>query len=121
MGAPPYHLRDGDWDNQRAALGDRVVATLARFAPGLPGLIEHRQDLTPLDYERIYGLTEGSPHHGEMALDQLLFMRPIPGFGRYRTPVAGLYLCGAGTHPGGGLTGAPGFNAAREILSDLRR
>jgi phytoene dehydrogenase-like protein len=117
----PYHLRDGDWDNQRAALGDRVVATLARFAPGLPGLIEHRQDLTPLDYERIYGLTEGSPHHGEMALDQLLFMRPIPGFGRYRTPVAGLYLCGAGTHPGGGLTGAPGFNAAREILSDLRR
>jgi phytoene dehydrogenase-like protein len=117
----PYHLGDGDWDSQREALGDGVVATLARFAPDLPGLIEQRQVLTPLDYERTYGLTEGSAYHGEMALDQLLVMRPIPGYGRYRTPLAGLYLCGAGTHPGGGLTGAPGFNAAREVLADLRR
>jgi phytoene dehydrogenase-like protein len=114
----PYHLREGDWDSQRETWGDRVVATLAEHAPELPGLIEHRQVLTPLDYERIYGLTEGSPYHGEMGLDQLLFMRPVPGWGRYRTPIAGLYLCGAGTHPGGGVTGAPGYNAAREILSE---
>jgi phytoene dehydrogenase-like protein len=117
----PYHLCSGDWDAQREALGDRIVATLAAHAPDLPGLVEHRQVLTPLDYERAYGLTEGSLFHGEMALDQLLFMRPVAGCGRYRTPVAGLYLCGAGTHPGGGLTGAPGFNAAREILADWRR
>jgi phytoene dehydrogenase-like protein len=77
--------------------------------------------LTPLDYEREYGLAEGSGYQGEMALDQLLFMRPVPGWSQYRTPIAGLYLCGAGTHPGGGVTGAPGFNAAREMLADLRR
>lgn len=117
----PYNLQDGDWDRDREALGDRVVATLAEYAPNLPSLIIHRQVLTPLDYERIYCLTEGSPYHGEMALDQLLFMRPIAGQARYRTPIAGLYLCGAGTHPGGGVTGAPGFNAAREILADLQR
>jgi phytoene dehydrogenase-like protein len=115
----PYHLRDADWVNERDALGDRVTGALAEYAPGLPDLIEHRQVLTPLDYERTYGLTEGSPYHGEMGLDQLLFMRPTAGYGRYRTPIAGLYLCGAGTHPGGGVTGAPGFNAAREILKDL--
>ncbi|NIW99688.1 MAG: amine oxidase, partial [Phycisphaerae bacterium] len=76
---------------------------------------------TPLDWEREYGLTEGSIFHGQMGLDQLLFMRPVPGFGQYRTPVEHLYLCGAGTHPGGGVTGAPGYNAAREILRDLKR
>ncbi|MCC6189606.1 MAG: NAD(P)/FAD-dependent oxidoreductase [Anaerolineales bacterium] len=116
----PYHLRGRDWDSQREALGERVVATLAAYAPNLPGLIEARQVITPLDFERTYGLAEGSPYHGEMALDQLLLMRPVPGFGQYRAPIANLYLCGAGTHPGGGVTGAPGYNAAREILADLR-
>jgi len=116
----PYHLREGDWDAERERWGDRVVAMLGEYAPNLADLIVHRQFITPLDYERTYGLTEGSPYHGEMGLDQLLFMRPVAGYGRYRTPIAGLYLCGAGTHPGGGVTGAPGYNAAREILADLR-
>ena len=116
----PYHLREGEWDAERDAWGDRVVALLAEYAPNLPDIIVHRQVITPLDYERTYGLTEGSPYHGEMGLDQLLFMRPVAGQGRYRTPIAGLYLCGAGTHPGGGVTGAPGYNAAREILADMR-
>ncbi|NUM68992.1 hypothetical protein HUU39_27625 [candidate division KSB1 bacterium] len=75
----------------------------------------------PLDYEREYGLTEGGEFHGQMGLDQLLFMRPVAGYGRYRTPVGNLYLCGAGTHPGGGVTGAPGYNAAREILKDCKK
>jgi phytoene dehydrogenase-like protein len=116
----PYRLRESDWAAQREALGDRIVATLAQFAPGLADQVEARQVLTPLDYEGTYGLTEGSPYQGEMGLDQLLFMRPVPGQGRYATPIAGLYLCGAGTHPGGGVTGAPGYNAAREILAGLR-
>lgn len=77
--------------------------------------------LTPLDWEREYSLTEGGEFHGQMGLDQLLFMRPVAGFGQYRTPIANLYLCGAGTHPGGGVTGAPGYNAGREVLKDLRR
>jgi phytoene dehydrogenase-like protein len=115
----PYHLRQGAWDEAaRARLGDLVVETLAEYAPGLDSLIEARHVMTPLDMERTFGLTEGNVHHGEMTLDQLLFMRPVPGASRYRAPVAGLYLCGAGTHPGGGVTGVPGFNAAREILRD---
>jgi phytoene dehydrogenase-like protein len=117
----PYHLREGDWDAQREALGERVIATLAQYAPGFRELVVRRRVITPLDWERDYGLTEGSIFHGEMGLDQLLFMRPVPGFGQYRTPIARLYLCGAGTHPGGGVTGAPGYNAAREILKDLKR
>lgn len=115
----PYHLRDGDWDAEREALGDHIVDTLAGCAPDLKDLILHRQVLTPLDWERDYGLTEGGIYHGQMGLDQLLFMRPVPGFGQYRTPLAGLYLCGAGAHPGGGVTGVPGFNAAREVLRGL--
>ncbi len=117
----PYHLHEGDWDAERERWADRVVALLGEYAPGLADLVVHRQVITPLDYERTYGLTEGSPYHGEMGLDQLLFMRPVAGQGRYRTPIAGLYLCGAGTHPGGGVTGAPGYNAAREVLADLRQ
>jgi phytoene dehydrogenase-like protein len=116
----PYQLREGGWDDRREQLGDVVLETLAQFAPDLPGLVVDRQVLTPLDLEREFHLTEGSIYHGQMALDQLLFMRPIPGLGRYRTTVAGLYLCSAGTHPGGGVTGAPGYNAAREILADWR-
>jgi phytoene dehydrogenase-like protein len=116
----PYRLAEGDWDEQRQTLGDRVVATLARYAPDLPQRIVHRQVLTPLDLEREYGLTEGHSHHGQMGLDQLLFMRPVPGYAGYRTPFENLFLCGAGAHPGGGVTGAPGYNAAREILGALK-
>lgn len=113
----PYHLRQGDWDDQRETLGDRVVQTLAQYAPDLPEHIVERQVLTPLDLEREYGLTEGQTHQGQMGLDQLLVMRPVFGYARYRTPIENLFICGAGTHPGGGVSGAPGYNAAREILS----
>jgi phytoene dehydrogenase-like protein len=115
----PYHLREGDWDQAREGLGDLVVDTLSEYAPNLRELILHRQVLTPLDLEREIGLTEGSIYHGQMDLDQLLFMRPIAGYGRYGMPIRNLYLCGAGSHPGGGVTGAPGMNAAREVLKAL--
>ena len=117
----PYSLREGDWDGRRAAFGDHVVSTISSWAPDLPNLIEGRQVLTPLDYEREYGLSEGSIYHGQMGLDQLLMMRPLPGYEEYRSPVEGLFFCGAGAHPGGGVTGAPGRNAARVIHRDLRR
>lgn len=112
----PYTLKEGTWDTQKAALAQTVLNTLAEYAPGLPGLVKQTHTLTPLDYEREYGLAEGHWMHGQMGLDQLLMLRPVPGWGRYRTPVEGLYLCGSGTHPGGGLTGLPGLNAAREVL-----
>ncbi len=115
----PYALADGDWEEQRETLGDRVVETLARYAPDLEERIVQRQVLTPLDLEREYGLTEGHSHHGQMGLDQLLVMRPVPGYAGYRTPFENLYLCGAGSHPSGGVSGAPGYNAAREILRAL--
>jgi phytoene dehydrogenase-like protein len=117
----PYALRHGTWDENRELLGDRVVQMIARHAPNVPNAIEARQVLTPLDLERTYGLTEGNIFHGDLALEQLFFMRPVPGWAQYHTPVRGLYLCGAGTHPGGGVTGAPGYNAARRVLKDLRR
>ena len=116
----PYRLREGNWEEQREPLGDRVLATLARYAPGIEQLVVDRHVLTPLDYEQHYGLTEGSIFHGQMGLDQMLVMRPVPGWSRYRTPIANLYLCGAGAHPGGGVTGAPGYNAAREVARDLK-
>ena len=116
----PYMLKDGDWDSRREELGDAIVNTLSDYAPDLKELILARQVITPLDLEREYGLSGGHIHHGEMALDQLFAFRPLIGWARYRTPIAGLYLCGAGTHPGGGVTGAPGFNAGRAILKDLR-
>ena len=116
----PYHLADGNWDDQREQLGDQVVATLARYAPDLPGLVVQRHVTTPLDWERDFSLTEGQIYHGQMGLDQLLFMRPVPGYANYRTPFEGLYLCGAGTHPGGGISGMPGYNAARVILKDWK-
>lgn len=117
----PYQLRDGDWADQADALGDTVVKTIAQYAPGLPDLILARQVITPLELENIYGLTGGQIFHGELSLDQLFTMRPLLDWARYRTPVKGLYLCGSGTHPGNGLTGLSGANAAREILKDLRR
>jgi phytoene dehydrogenase-like protein len=116
----PYKLKTGDWNSQRDALGDAVVQTLAKHAPDLSNLIIHRQVITPLDLEETYGLTGGHIFHGELSLDQLFTMRPLLGWARYRTPVVGLYLCGSGTHPGDGLTGASGRNAAREILRDWK-
>ncbi len=117
----PYKLKSGDWPSQRDALGDTVIKTLAAYAPNLPERILHRQVITPLDLEETYGLTGGHIFHGELALDQLFTMRPLLGWARYRTPIKNLYLCGSGTHPGDGLTGASGHNAAREILRNLRR
>jgi phytoene dehydrogenase-like protein len=117
----PYRLREGTWDGRRDELGDRVIDTIAGYAPNVPAAILARQVLTPLDLERTYGLTEGNIFHGDLSLDQLFFMRPVPGWSRYRTPIHGLYLCGAGAHPGGGVTGAPGHNAAATVLRDLRR
>jgi len=117
----PYDLKAGVWDTARGeALGDAVVALLGQYAPNLPGAVLHRQVLTPLDLERRVGLTQGDLFHGQMTPDQLFFMRPVPGWGFYRTPVQGLYLCGAGTHPGGGVTALPGFHAARAVLRDLK-
>jgi phytoene dehydrogenase-like protein len=114
----PYELDPslGGWDRQREAFGDAVVAAVAEFAPNLPDLVVHRQVLTPLDLERDLGLTEGNIFHGELSLGQLFWARPVPGWARYRTPVPGLWLCGSGAHPGGGIMGAPGRNAALEVL-----
>ena len=117
----PCKLRNADWDSQRDALGGVVVNTLAQFAPGLPSLIESREVITPKDLEQTYGLTGGQIFHGELALDQLFTMRPLLDWAQYRTPIKNLYLCGSGTHPGNGLTGGSGANAAREIIKDLRR
>jgi len=117
----PYKLRNADWDTQRDALGDVVVNTLAQYAPDLPGLIEAREIITPKDLEQTYGLTGGQIFHGELALDQLFTMRPLLGWAQYRTPIKSLYLCGSGTHPGNGLTGGSGANAAGEIAKDLRK
>jgi len=117
----PYRLRQGTWDRNRELLGDRVVKTIAEYAPNVPNAILARQVLTPLDLERTYGLTEGNIFHGDLRLEQLFFMRPVPGWSQYRTPIEGLYLCGAGAHPGGGVTGAPGRNAAHQALRDWKK
>jgi len=114
----PYALRNGDWSSERERFGDVVVDTLAEYAPGVRDAILHRKVLVPPDLEAAYGLPEGNGSHGEMTLDQFFHMRPIPGYARYRSPTPGLYLCGAGCHPGGGVTGIPGHNAARAILAD---
>jgi phytoene dehydrogenase-like protein len=116
----PYKLKEGNWAGQRDALRDAIIKTLAEYAPDFPGKILAAQTITPADLETEYRLTGGHPFHGELSLDQLFAMRPILGWARYRTPVRGLYLCGSGTHPGVGLTGASGAIAAREILRDLR-
>jgi phytoene dehydrogenase-like protein len=121
MQSAPYHLREGSWRDQTDALGDTVIKKLGEYAPNLKQAVLHRQVVTPLALEETYGLPEGNPHHGELALDQLFFMRPVPGWARYRTPITNLYLCGASTHPGGGVSGAPGYNASRQILKDWGR
>jgi phytoene dehydrogenase-like protein len=112
----PYDLRDGDWDSQRQAFGDTVVDTIAEHAPNIKDLILHRQVLTPLDIEREFGLSEGNIFQGELTLEQLFFLRPVPGWAQYTTPIQSLYMCGSATHPGGGIMGAPGKNAAERIL-----
>jgi phytoene dehydrogenase-like protein len=115
----PYALARGSWDEARESFGDTVVDTLAEYAPNIRSLILHRQVLTPLDLEREFGLTEGNIFQGELALDQLFFMRPVPGWAQYKTPIENLWMCGSATHPGGGIMGAPGRNAARQILGRL--
>ncbi|MHB8459335.1 MAG: phytoene desaturase family protein [Candidatus Limnocylindrales bacterium] len=117
----PFSLREGDWDSRRDELGDLVVRELERYAPGLGRQVVARQVVTPLDLERDHGLSGGHPFHGEPGLDQWFLWRPLLGHARYRMPLEGLYLAGSGAHPGGGVTGAPGANAAREILADGRR
>jgi phytoene dehydrogenase-like protein len=115
----PYHLSNGGWDAAaRERVADLVTDTLAAYAPNLKPALLHRHVVTPGDVEERYGVTEGHPYQGELTLDQILFMRPVAGWARYRTPIDGLYLCGAGSHPGGGLAGAPGRNAARELLKE---
>jgi phytoene dehydrogenase-like protein len=117
----PYCLRDTNWDAERDRLADRVTRTIASYAPGFESTVVARQVITPLDLERTYGLTGGHIFHGEITLDQFFVTRPLLGWARYRTPVARLYLCGSGTHPGTGLNGRSGALAAREIARDLRR
>jgi phytoene dehydrogenase-like protein len=116
----PYRLRTGTWDDVKEAVADRVIAALGALMPNLPGSVLHREVLTPIDLERRFALTGGHHLHGDMSPDQLFFLRPVRGFADYRTPVKGLYLCGAGTHPGGGVTGANGRNCAREVLRDVK-
>lgn len=128
----PYHLKaspggDGgvsqtdNWDAEREAFGDACISALAEHAPNIRDLILHRQVLTPLDLEREFGLTEGNIFHGELTLEQLFFLRPAPGWAQYRTPIRNLYLCGSGSHPGGGIMGAPGKNGALAVLKDWKR
>ena len=119
----PYRLAEGrQWDGAtREAFGDAVVETVAGFAPNLPDLILHRQVLTPLDIEEMFGLTEGNIFQGELSLEQLFWARPVPGWARYRAPVRNLWMCGSSVHPGGGIMGAPGRIAALQVLRALRR
>ncbi|HYA17473.1 MAG TPA: NAD(P)/FAD-dependent oxidoreductase, partial [Bryobacteraceae bacterium] len=112
----PYTLRDANWDDLREPYGDRVLEVISEYAPGFGANVLERQVLTPLDLERRFGIAGGNIFHGEMSLDQMFFLRPVAGWARYRTPVRGLWLCGSGAHPGGGVMGAPGYNAAREMI-----
>jgi phytoene dehydrogenase-like protein len=118
----PYHLKEpGGWDAQREAFGDTVVDTIAQYAPNIKDIILHRQVLTPLDIERVFGLSEGNIFQGELTLEQLFFLRPAPGWAQYKTPVKNLYMCGSATHPGGGIMGAPGRNAAMRIIKETAK
>ena len=116
----PYHLKNGTWPEKREALGDTVIDTLSEYAPNLKNIILHRQVVTPWDLEQEFGLTEGNIFQGELTLDQLFFLRPVPGWAKYRTPIKNLYMCGACTHPGGGVMAASGRLAALEILKDMK-
>jgi phytoene dehydrogenase-like protein len=116
----PFELKEGDWNSRRDELADSVINTISNYAPNLKELALARQVITPLDLEESYGLSGGHIHHGEQSLDQFFAFRPVIGWAQYRTPIKGLYLCGAGAHPGGGITGGPGANAAREIIKDFK-
>jgi phytoene dehydrogenase-like protein len=117
----PYHLREESWEDKRQAFGDTVIDTLSEYFPDLKKLIVHSQVLTPWDIEQTTNLTEGNIFQGELSLWQLFFLRPAAGYANYRTPIRNYYQCGSGTHPGGGITGAPGRLAALEVLRDMRR
>jgi len=117
----PYHLRGTTWDAERDALADAAARTIAAYAPGFEQSIVARQIITPLDLERTYGATGGHIFHGELVLDQFFVTRPLLGWGRYRTPIDRLFLCGSGTHPGAGLTGRSGALAAAEIIRQVKR
>jgi phytoene dehydrogenase-like protein len=114
----PYNLKEGSWDDKREEFGDTVINTIAEHAPNLKDIILHRQVVTPLDLERDFGLSEGNIFQGELTLEQLFFLRPAPGWAQYRSPIKNLYMCGSATHPGGGIMGASGRNAAMMILKD---
>ena len=116
----PYSLKEGAWDELREPYADHVIDCIAEYAPNIKSIVLHRQVLTPLDLERTYGITGGNIFHGGMSLDQMFTSRPVAGWARYATPLPGLYLCGSGAHPGGGVMGAAGYNAARRILKDRR-
>jgi phytoene dehydrogenase-like protein len=117
----PYKLRPGlNWDEQREAFGNNVIDTIAEYAPNIRDIIINKQVLTPLDLEREFGLSEGNIFQGELSLEQLFFLRPVPGYAQFRTPIRNLYMCGSATHPGGGIMGAPGRLAALEILKDIK-
>jgi phytoene dehydrogenase-like protein len=118
----PYKLKDAQWDDDlKNRFADRCLDALAEYAPNIKDILLHRQVISPLDLETEYSLTGGNIFHGDMTLDQLFFLRPLAGWAKYRTPIRSLYLCGSGTHPGGGVMGAPGYNAAREILKDWKK
>ncbi|RMF93515.1 MAG: NAD(P)/FAD-dependent oxidoreductase [Nitrospinota bacterium] len=117
----PYTLKDTDWDTIKEAFADRCIDLIAEYAPNIKSAILHRQVISPLDMEREYGLTGGNIFHGDLSLDQLFFARPLLGWAQYRTPIRHLYLCGSGTHPGGGVMGIPGYNAAQEVWKDWRK
>ncbi len=117
----PYHLKNHSWnDDTRDTLGNHVVETISQYAPNVPSAVLHRQTITPFDLEKDYGLSEGNINHGELTLDQLYFMRPIAGWSRYESPIRNLYLCGAGTHGGGGVTCAAGYNASRVLIKHAK-
>jgi phytoene dehydrogenase-like protein len=117
----PYELAEGTWDDQREAFGDRVVETISEYAPGFSSSVIHREVLSPVDLEHRFGLVGGNIFHGEMSLDQMFSLRPSGLMSGYATPISGLYMCASGTHPGGGVMGAPGHNAAGVVLKDLKR
>ncbi len=116
----PYHLRSGNWEDKREEFGENVIDTIEEYIPNIRRIILHKQVITPWDIEQMVGLTEGNIFQGELTQEQLFFLRPAAGWAQYRTPIKNLYLCGSGSHPGGGVMGAPGYNAAREMLKDMR-
>jgi len=117
----PYHLTEGNWEEKREEFGNTVIDTIAEYAPNFRDIILHRQVLTPLDIERRFGLSEGNIFQGELSLEQLFFLRPVPGWAQYGTPIRNLYMCGSATHPGGGIMGASGLNAAKKILREWKK